>query len=120
MLCCRVCGRWVWKLFSGWLLVPSRDWLAKRRLLNSDSLLARCLFSVSRCVFSVMCGDAGLCGDGLCWRLLGELGELLRGLYPFAECLKSLLSLSSDGCFGFAEIPCCPVFPKCMRLGSVF
>ena len=117
MLCCRVCGRWGRKLFSGWL-VPWRGWLAKRRLFNSESLLDLCLLSLSRCVLSVMCGDVGRCGDGLFWRLLAELGELLRGLNPLSECLNILLIFSSDGSFGFAEIPCCPVFPKCMRLGS--
>ena len=65
-----------------------------------------------------MCGDVDLCGDWLCWRLLGELGELLRGLCPFCECLKSRSSFSSVGCLGFAEIPCCPGFPMCMRFGS--
>ena len=66
-----------------------------------------------------MYGDIGLCGDWLCWRLLIELGELLRGLYLFGECLKSRSSFSRDGGLGFAEIPGPPGFPMCMRFGSV-
>ena len=66
-----------------------------------------------------MYGDVGLCGDWLCWRLLIELGELLRGLYLLGECLKSRSSLSRDCGLGFSVIPGPPGFPMCLGLGCV-